>query len=86
MNLTISFRQLDHTEAIEAKIREKAEKLLKHLSPDAEIQWTCRTQGRNQSSHVQVTDAGKSYFVKSADENLYKTFDDVIYKLRRQLT
>lgn len=86
MNLTITFKHLEHTPALDAKIREKAEKLGKYLDSNMNVKWTCTVNGELQTSELEVTGhRGAPFFASSSADNLYKTFDDVVQKVSRQI-
>ena len=84
MNLTISYRHMDGTPAIESKIRQKAEHLKKYFNGKIDISWVCTVDNNLQRSEVNIY-AGKNHlYAKSEHENLYKTFDLVLDKIERQ--
>ena len=41
MNIKISFKNLEHTPALDEKIREKTGRLEKYLGGGTEVHWTC---------------------------------------------
>ena len=86
MKYTISFKNLEHTEALDSKIKEKSNKLQKHLQEDAEINWTCWTEHDSQYAEVKVHDGKNNYRVKADSDNLYKTLDIVLNKLENQIS
>lgn len=86
MNVTISYKQLDSSEAIDAKIREKTDKLEKYFDgQNINIKWTCSVDAGLFSSEAEVTGhRGPPLFASATEDNLYKTFDDVVQKISRQ--
>lgn len=82
----ISFRHLDHTKALDTRIKAKTQKLLRHLSPKAIVKWTCTTDKNVHRSEVKIHDGIHDYYVRAENSNLYKTFDDAIKKLKQQFT
>lgn len=85
MKLTISFKHLEHTPALDARIQEKARRFEKFLGGELDVKWTCTTdQGVH---HTDIALNGPSFhFQASADsENLYKSFDLAVNKLEKQL-
>lgn len=80
----ISFRQMDHTKALDQKIKEKSEKLLKYLGQSAIIQWTCSVSKNTHQSIVKIHDGSHNYYVRAEAHNIYKTFDEAIKKLKQQ--
>ncbi|MBT4762012.1 MAG: ribosome-associated translation inhibitor RaiA [Bdellovibrionaceae bacterium] len=85
MNLTISFRHMDSTPSLEEKIKDKAGHLKKYFKGKVDIEWVCSVEGEGHLSKIAVH-AGKNYFhAEAADENLYKTFDQALSKVERQI-
>lgn len=85
MNLDITYRHLESTPAIDQRIREKAEHLKKYFQGNADVHWTCSIEGERHISDVNVH-VGKMFFhARAEDQNLYKTFDEVLSKIERQL-
>ena len=85
MKLNIVYRHLDSTPSIEEKIREKADHLKKYFDGKIEITWTCSVDNKLHRSEVNVH-AGHNFFhAKAEDDNLYKTMDEVLSKVERQI-
>jgi putative sigma-54 modulation protein len=86
MKLNIVFRHVESTEAIREKIIKKTQHLKKFFHGKSEINWVCSVEQHEHSSEVLIH-AGHNFFhAKASDENLYKTFDQVIAKLEKQLS
>ncbi|MBD66028.1 MAG: ribosomal subunit interface protein [Halobacteriovoraceae bacterium] len=85
MNLNLSFRHIDPTEAIKDKIEQKAQHLTKLIPNHASIDWTCSVEGNIHKSDVLVHAHGNRYHAHAVDDNLYKTFDKIITKLESQI-
>ena len=86
MNLKIKFHQIDSTEAIKNKITEKCEKLGKFFEGHFDVNWTCSTGKEGHHSHAIVAGKGFTINAESTRDDLYKTFDDVITKIEKQLS
>lgn len=85
MNVIISYKHMDSSEAIDSTIKEKSEKLQKYFHKDITVRWVCSVNGNIQTSEAEVSGIGGAHLFASAEaDNLYKTFDDVIQKLSRQ--
>jgi putative sigma-54 modulation protein len=85
MNLNIVCRHFDHTESIENRIKDKAAHLAKFFDGKIDVDWTCSLEKNFHKSDVKVH-AGHNVFHASAQDNdLYKTFDEVVPKLEKQL-
>lgn len=85
MNLMLSYRHFVPTGDLNTEIRRKVSKLLKRLSPAANIQWTLTGEKNRFRSEVKIHDGSNNYYVSAENGDLYKTFDDAIKKLRQQL-
>jgi len=85
MNLTISYRHLESTPAINKKIEDKANHLTKYFDTEFSVDWVCAVEGHVQKSEVNIH-AGQDHFHAAAEDgNLYKTLDDVLQKLESQI-
>jgi putative sigma-54 modulation protein len=85
MNVSITFRHMEHTPALDQMIRDKSEKFIKWFGPQAEVKWTCWVEGNAHYSEVWVASGNREVFAKAQDEDLYKTFDQVIHKIQNQI-
>ena len=85
MELQINFHQLDSTEALKQKIEAKAEHLKKFFHGNFSVVWTCEVQGKKHSSHVHLIGKNMDLNATATHEDMYKTFDQVIGKLEKQL-
>lgn len=85
MKFEISFRHLEHTESIDAKIRKKVLNFAdKHLSSSSNIEWSSWVEHNEHVSTFHARDKGKEYYVKAKADNLYKTIDLAIQKMESQ--
>lgn len=86
MNITISFRNMEHTEALDSMIQTKSQKFAKWVSPAADIKWVCWIENNEQICEVKVYDQHKDFFAKAESDDLYKSIDLVIHKIQNQLS
>jgi len=86
MKCTISFRNLDHTEALDAKINEKSLKLKKYLGPSAELNWICWVENTHQFAELKIQDGKNHYLAKADSESLYSSLDLVLGKITNQIS
>lgn len=85
MNIIISYKHMDSSEAINNVIHEKSQKLTKYFHKDLTLKWTCRVDGNVHFSEAELTGhGGNKLFASASSDNLYKTFDEVVQKLSRQ--
>lgn len=85
MNIQIHFTHIEATDALKNTIKKKAQKLEKFFHRHFEITWTCSVEKNEHSSHVIVSGDGFTLNASSAQDHLYKTFDEVISKLEKQI-
>ena len=85
MNLQINFHQIDSTPSIKKKIQQKSEKLKKYFDGHFDIKWTCSTGKEGHHSHVIVAGDGFTVNADSTKDDLYKTLDDAVHKIEKQL-
>ncbi|OUR97104.1 hypothetical protein A9Q84_12300 [Halobacteriovorax marinus] len=86
MKCTISFRNMDHTEALDLKINEKSKKLKKHLSPEAKLTWVCWVDNKDQVAELKIQDGKKNYLAKANSDSLYSSLDLVLGKITNQFS
>lgn len=86
MNITISFRNMEHTEALDELINSKSQKFSKWFSTSADVKWTCWVEGQQQISEVKILDQNKEHFAKAESNDLYKSIDLVIQKIQNQIS
>jgi putative sigma-54 modulation protein len=85
MNVEISFRNLDHTPALDELIRKKSEKLGRHFSDGVSINWVCWTEKNEHTSTINIKDRRDEFFAKAASDSLYKSVDLAISKVVAQV-
>ena len=86
MDLKISYRHLEPSDSISAKIEEKVKHLKKYFQGKLNIDWVCSVEGHQQhKSEVNVTFGGMSFHAHAVDKNLYASLDLVIQKLEKQI-
>lgn len=86
MDLKISFRHLDHSDGIEEKIKEKASRLSKYFHGHFNVDWTCDMDGDVHKSEVHVIGDHLSLHASSKKDNMYKTIDDALEKIEKQMS
>ncbi len=85
MTVNITFRHMEHTPALDQIIRDKSEKFSKWFGPQANVSWTCWTEGTDHCSEVMISSGHEKYFAKAHADDLYKTFDLIIHKIQNQM-
>lgn len=87
MNVKISFKHLDHTEALDEMIQKKSQKLEKYFEGHFDVHWVCWCDEK-QSHWAEVKVHGHSldFYAKASSDLLYKTLDLVIEKVDKQMS
>lgn len=86
MKVIISFKHLDHTLALDQKIREKSEHIEKFLETEATLRWTCYVKSNQHYAELSLTGSHFRYHATANSDNLYKTLDLAIAKLEKQMS
>ncbi|MBF0299023.1 MAG: ribosome-associated translation inhibitor RaiA [Oligoflexia bacterium] len=85
MKISISFKNLEHTPALDEKIKEKTHKLEKYLNGNTDVHWFCSVQEGKHCADVKLSGSSFQYNASADSDNLYKTLDLVITKVEKQL-
>lgn len=86
MELNISYRHIEPSEAVSQKISEKVEHLKKYFQGQLKIDWVCSVDGHQQhKSEVNVHYGSNNFHAHAVDKNLYHSLDMVISKLEKQI-
>ncbi len=85
MKVNISFRHMDSSPAVEEKINEKCARLNKFFSGEISIDWICSVEKDNHVSEVNAKVAHHNFHAHAVMDNMYKTIDDAVEKLERQM-
>jgi putative sigma-54 modulation protein len=85
MKMTLFFKNIKHTPALDYRIEQKSELLSKYFEGNFEVQWYCYTKTKEHSADVCIIAPRFRYRASASSENLYKCLDEVIQKLERQL-
>jgi putative sigma-54 modulation protein len=88
MNIAITFRQMEATDAVKKYATEKVGRLQKFLRRPMKSQVTlsCKDSGRNHCAEVDVHSGENHFHAHETSEDMYATIDKVIDKLERQIT
>ena len=87
MNVIISFKHLDHTEALDEIIHRKTQKLEKYFEGNFDVHWVCWCDEK-QSHWAEIKVHGHSFdfIAKASTDSMYKTLDQVIEKIDKQMS
>lgn len=86
MNIAITFRQMESTDAMKGYANEKVGRLQKFLRNPmkGEVKLSCQ-QNRLHSAEVDIHAGGAHFHAHETSEDMYATIDKVIDKLERQI-
>lgn len=85
MDVTISYRHLEPSPSVDEKINQKLERLKKFFHGNFHIDWTCSVDKDVHQSDVLVKGDHFSFHATASMDNLYKTIDEAVEKIERQL-
>ena len=86
MNIAITFRQMDATEAMKGYATEKVAKIQKFLRQPLKGQVTLSCQqNRLHSAEIDVHSGHEHYHAHETSEDMYASIDKVIDKVERQI-
>ena len=85
MNISITFRQMDATDAVKTYATDKVGKLQKYLRQPLHGNVTLSCQKTVHMAEVDLHSGAQHYHAHEASEDMYATIDKVIDKLERQI-
>lgn len=85
MKLTLFFKNIKHTPAIDSRIEEKSQHFSKYFKGSFEVQWYCYAKTGTHVTNICLIGEGYRCRATASSENLYKSFDIVLEKMMRQL-
>lgn len=85
MNITITFRHMDGTEAVKRYAHEKVAKLQKYLRQTMSAQVTLSVEGLQHIADVRLSSGSTHFQAEDRSEDMYASIDLVHDKLERQI-
>lgn len=85
MNLKITFKHLEHTPALDARITEKSEKFEKYFQGNLNVHWFCWVHNDEHWAEIKIHGPKFDFFAKASADNMYKALDLVVDKMERQI-
>ena len=85
MNISITFRQMEATEAMKGYATEKISRLQKFLRQPLHGQVTLSCQKTVHSAEVDLHAGGQHFHAHEETEDMYASIDKVVDKLERQI-
>lgn len=84
MKITISFLHLEHTPALDQKIKETTEKMTKFFQDTGTIKWSCYVKNGEHYAEIYYHAPGCEYHSKACSPNLYHSIDMAVEKIEKQ--
>ena len=85
MNVRITFRHMDSSEAVKAHTKQKLEKLQKFLREPMTAKVTLSLDRLKHVAETHIASGGARHEAKEASEDMYTSIDKVMTKLERQI-
>jgi putative sigma-54 modulation protein len=85
MELNISFKHMEPTEAIKAITREKSEKLGVYFKGRISVSWNFVVEKQDHVAHCHLLGNNMDYFAEARSEDLYKSIDQALAKIEKQV-
>ena len=85
MNITITFRHMDGSDAVKAHVNDKLAKLQKFLRQPMTANVTLSVEGLNHIADVHLAAGSVHAHATERSEDMYATIDMVLDKLERQV-
>lgn len=86
MSIQVTFKNIDHTPALDQNIQERTEKIKTMFPDNINVNWLCWVDAKRHYSEVTVSGIpGPQIKAKAGSDNLYKTFDAVVRKIETQM-
>lgn len=85
MNISITFRHLEATEAIKAYASEKLGKLQKFLRQPMTVKVTLSHESHEMIAEVRISSGSEHVEAKESSDDMYAAIDKVLDKLERQI-
>ena len=85
MNIKVSYRNLEPTEAIRAVTQKKSEKLKKYFDGNFNLSWSFTIEKQSHIAHCHITGKNIDYFAEAQTSLMYESIENVVNALGRQL-
>lgn len=84
MKITTSFLHLEHTPALDEKIKEASSKLAKFFQDKGTIKWSCYVKNGEHFAEIYYHAPHCEYHAKAWSPNLYHSVDMAVEKIEKQ--
>jgi putative sigma-54 modulation protein len=86
MKITTSFLHLEHTPALDEKIKKESERLAKFFSDKGTLKWSCYVKNGVHTAELNYLAPGCEFHAKASSENLYQSIDMAVEKIEKQVS
>ena len=86
MNIKISFKHLEHTPALDERIKEKSSHFEQYFDGKFDLHWICWVSEKGEHwSELKLIGPKFNFFASACDETVYKSLDQVVSKAEAQI-
>jgi putative sigma-54 modulation protein len=85
MNLNISFKQMDSSDALKELIREKSETLKKYFEGRISVNWNLTQERLNRTVRCHLLGNNMNYYSEAATEDFKASIDEALEKIEKQI-
>lgn len=85
MKITTSFLHLEHTPALDEKIKKESDKLAKFFHDKGVLKWSCYVKNGVHTAELYYRAPNCEYHAKASCENLYHSIDMAVEKIEKQV-
>lgn len=80
----MSFLHLEHTPALDEKIKETTEKLSKFFHNTGTVKWSCYVKNGEHFAEIYYHASHTEYHAKACSDNMYHSIDMALDKIEKQ--
>lgn len=85
MNLSMSFKNMDPSDAIEVYTTEKSQKLAKYFNGNIHVTWIFSLERLHRTAHCHLVGNNMDYFGEESTEDLRASIDMALEKIEKQI-
>jgi len=85
MNLNMSFKQMDSSDAIKFYTREKCETLTRYFQGRVNVTWNFSVAKQLMVAHCHLSGNNMDYFAEAEAEDIHQSIDQALDKIERQI-
>lgn len=85
MKITTSFLHLEHTPALDEKIKKESERLEKFFKSQGAMKWSCYVKNGVHYAEIYYHAPNCEYHAKASSDNLYHSIDMAVEKIEKQV-